>query len=81
MSSVQVNTDQEKDCEDPNITTCDNSGNPLPSQEGSLEETGEVVSPAETDTGKKRPQKQKRQAEVAAGSDLPAKMAKMGKLC
>ncbi|KAM3827262.1 LON peptidase N-terminal domain and RING finger protein 3 isoform 2-T2 [Vipera latastei] len=73
----KVNTDQEKHCEDLNITTCDNSGNPLPSQEGSLEETGEVVSPAETDAGKKRPQKQKRQAEVAAGSDLPAKMAKM----
>ncbi|XP_039218291.1 LON peptidase N-terminal domain and RING finger protein 3 isoform X1 [Crotalus tigris] len=75
--ATKANTDQEKYCEDQNMTNCDNSGNPLPSQEGSLDENGDVVSPMETVAGKKRPQKQKRQTEVAAGSDLPPKMAKM----
>ncbi|XP_026543588.1 LON peptidase N-terminal domain and RING finger protein 3 isoform X1 [Notechis scutatus] len=72
----KVDLDQENR-KDQNVANCDPSGKPLLSQEGSLDENGDVASPVETNPGKERPPNNKRQAEVAAGSDLPPKIAKM----
>ncbi|XP_032084250.1 LON peptidase N-terminal domain and RING finger protein 3-like [Thamnophis elegans] len=69
---LKVDMDKET-CEDQNVTNCDNSEKPLPSQEGSRD----ASSPGETVAEQETPQKNKRQAEVAAVSDLPPKIAKM----
>ncbi|XP_070807831.1 LON peptidase N-terminal domain and RING finger protein 3 [Pituophis catenifer annectens] len=73
---VKVDMDQEN-CEDQNVINCDNSGRPLPNQEGNLDENVDISSPVEAVAEKETPQNNKRQAEVAAGSDLPPKIAKM----
>ncbi|XP_058052984.1 LON peptidase N-terminal domain and RING finger protein 3 isoform X2 [Ahaetulla prasina] len=73
---VKVDMDQEN-CEDQKVTNGDNSGKPLPNPEGNLDGKVDLSSPVETVAQKEAPQNNKRQAEVAAGSDLPPKIAKM----
>ncbi|XP_070616030.1 LON peptidase N-terminal domain and RING finger protein 3 isoform X2 [Erythrolamprus reginae] len=75
--SVKVDKDQEN-CEDQNVINPNNSGNPLPSQEESLDEKpGGAPPPVKTLAEKRTPQNNKRRAEGAAGSDLPPKIVKM----